>query len=199
MVVLKSGMGTNLIVWMQGQTPTVGRGGHGCGAHETERCDPPVPPMACVTKFHTVVRVTHPSSLSPFLPHPFSLSLSILHSLNHHHVGRWLIRHALRARCMQARDGTLVDGTNSEQQWVRETHLSFVMSFALPTSYLSSPPLSSLYSPVTPRRSKVSSRVKCCALDRAALRGRSARLLASGSLISPSSSPQTMCMYSDTM
>ena len=31
MVVLESGMGTNLIVWMQGQTPTVGRGVMGVG------------------------------------------------------------------------------------------------------------------------------------------------------------------------
>ena len=98
MVVLKSGMGTNLIVWMQGQTPTVGRGVIGCGAHE--RCDPPVPPMACVTKFHTVVRVAHPSSLSPFLPHPFSLSLSLLHSITTTSVDGSFVM-ALRAWCMQ--------------------------------------------------------------------------------------------------
>ena len=90
MVVLKRGMGTNLIVWMQGQTPTVGRGVMGVGLMRdvTHPCHPWLcdqVPYSCKGD---------PSILSLTLPPSPLLPISLpLHSLNHHHVGRWLIRH----------------------------------------------------------------------------------------------------------
>ena len=72
----------------RGQTPTVAGVMGVAGAHVRCETSTPVPPVTAIT----AKRVTHPFSLSPFLPHP-SPYLSLPPPLNHHHVAHWLIRH----------------------------------------------------------------------------------------------------------